>query len=68
MALVLTNVATVLMNGTRVCMALGERDGGKEKAANQLGPINPQICITKVPTPLRKGEPLNRWKLLNIQW
>lgn len=64
----LINVASVLMNGTRIYLALGERDGGKEKAANHTGPINPQICVTKVPTPLRKGEPLNRCKLLNIQW
>lgn len=38
-AMSLTNVASVLMNGTRICMALGERDGGKEKAANQPGPL-----------------------------
>ena len=64
----LTDVASVLMTGTRKCMALGGRDGGKDKAANHTSPINPQIYVTKAPAPPRKGEPLNRCKLLNLQW
>lgn len=51
----LINVASVLMNGTRKCMALGERDGSKEKAANHTGPKNPQIYVTIAPHPCEKA-------------